>query len=139
MKLFSKSELPVWLSVTINDVDVSIGKPQLRSGESLASILAICDKLNPEALLFNCSQPEVMEDAILMASKHFAGYNAPLIGVYANAFLLADEYYGGANESIYEFLYRYGKHLDRRRGFEIPQTRIKKNNKFKTTPIFSGR
>ena len=102
LKLFSKSDLPVWLSVTINDVDVSIGKPQLRSGESLASILAICDKLNPEALLFNCSQPEVMEDAILMASKHFAGYNAPLIGVYANAFLLADEYYGGANESIYE-------------------------------------
>ena len=55
---------PVWLSVTLEDVDVTAGEPRLRSGEPLGDVLALCQSLSLDALLFNCSQPEVMEDAV---------------------------------------------------------------------------
>ena len=93
---------PVWLSVTLEDVDVTPGRPSLRSGEPLGDVLALCQTQSPDALLFNCSQPEVMEDAIVVARKHFSGNRSPLIGVYANAFPLADDKYEGANATIYQ-------------------------------------
>jgi len=102
LKIFLDTKRPVWLSVTLEDVGVVAGQPKLRSGEDLGDLLAVCDKHLPDALLFNCSQPEVMEDAIRMASQHFTGDKPPLIGVYANAFPLADENYEGANSTIHE-------------------------------------
>jgi len=102
LSVFSQTKLPVWLSVTLEDVGVVRGQPQLRSGEPLTDVLAICDTVSPEALLFNCSQPEVMEDAIRMACDYFQGNAPTLVGVYANAFPLADEKYEGANASLHE-------------------------------------
>ena len=64
---------PVWLSVTLEDVGVTVGQPRLRSGEPLGDVLALCQTQAPDALLFNCSQPEVMEDAIAAAHAHFSG------------------------------------------------------------------
>ena len=93
---------PVWLSVTLEDVDVTAGEPRLRSGEPLGDVLALCQSLSPDALLFNCSQPEVMEDAVSVAHAHFSGDSPPLIGVYANAFPLADDKYQGANATLHE-------------------------------------
>ena len=93
---------PVWLSVTLEDVGVTVGKPCLRSGEPLCEVLALCQTQAPDALLFNCSQPEIMEDAIAIAHKHFSGDSPPLIGVYANAFSLADDKYEGANTTLHE-------------------------------------
>ncbi len=92
----------VWLSVTLDDVDVTAGRPRLRSGEPLGDVLALCQTQAPDALLFNCSQPEVMEDAIAVARMHFSGNRSPLIGVYANAFPLADDKYEGANSTLYQ-------------------------------------
>ena len=93
---------PVWLSVTLEDVDVTTGEPRLRSGEPLGDVLALCQSLSPDALLFNCSQPEVMEDAVSVAHAYFYGASPPLIGVYANAFPLADDNYQGANATLHK-------------------------------------
>ena len=55
----------------------------------------------PSALLFNCSQPEVMEDAVKISANHFAEFGRPItIGVYANAFLMKNDSYKGANQDL---------------------------------------
>ena len=102
LTVFSQTKLPLWLSVTLEDVGVVAGQPRLRSGEPLTDILAVCDTMRPAALLFNCSQPEVMEDAIRLAHAHFSAASPVLIGVYANAFPLADDKYEGANAALHE-------------------------------------
>ena len=102
LTVFSQTNLPLWLSVTLEDVGVVAGQPRLRSGEPLTDILAVCDTMRPAALLFNCSQPEVMEDAIRLAHTHFSAADPVLIGVYANAFPLADDKYEGANAALHE-------------------------------------
>ena len=85
---FMPTERPVWLSVTLEDANVTVGQPKLRSGEPLGDVLALCQAKAPGALLFNCSQPEIMEDAVVVAQMQFSGDHPPLIGVYANAFPL---------------------------------------------------
>ncbi len=99
---FKPTGRTVWLSVTLEDVDVKVGQPRLRSGEPLGDVLALCQTQAPDALLFNCSQPEVMEDAIAAAHASFKDNYSPLIGVYANAFPLADDKYEGANATLHE-------------------------------------
>jgi S-methylmethionine-dependent homocysteine/selenocysteine methylase len=72
---------PLWLSFTLNDSHPAT----LRSGESIENAVAVAHKYNAKALLFNCSIPEVMEDAVQQARTALAG--APIdIGVYANGF-----------------------------------------------------
>ena len=102
LSVFGQTTLPLWLSVTLEDVGVVAGQPRLRSGEPLTDILAVCDTMRPAALLFNCSQPEVMEDAVRLARAHFSTASPVLIGVYANAFPLADDKYEGANAALHE-------------------------------------
>ena len=75
----------------------------LRSGELLADLLSSLTINMPAALLFNCSQPEVMDDAVRTVAMHIADYvNPPQIGVLANAFPLMKKDYKGANESLHE-------------------------------------
>ncbi|GIR33653.1 MAG: hypothetical protein CM15mP46_6480 [Alphaproteobacteria bacterium] len=71
MTEFKPTGRPVWLSVTLEDVGVKVGQSQLRSGEPLSDLLALCRNQPPGALLFNCSQPEVMEDAITCSACEF--------------------------------------------------------------------
>lgn len=72
---------PLWLSFTLNDD----GSAMLRSGEAIEDAVGVARKLGAKALLFNCSAPEVMEEAILRA-KIALGGEAIAIGVYANGF-----------------------------------------------------
>lgn len=73
---------PFWLSFTLED-RLEQGRARLRSGESVAAAAAEAEALGAAALLFNCSQPEVMEAALREAAAVRPGL---VLGVYANAF-----------------------------------------------------
>ncbi|MBX9886228.1 MAG: homocysteine S-methyltransferase family protein [Novosphingobium sp.] len=76
---------PLWLSFTLED-EQPTARPLLRSGESVAQAAALAAEVGAAALLFNCSQPEVMEAAV-RAARDELGPGSPIrIGVYANAF-----------------------------------------------------
>jgi S-methylmethionine-dependent homocysteine/selenocysteine methylase len=85
---------PLWLSFTLEDrigvEDVIAGKavPHLRSGETVAAAAAKAVELGASALLFNCSQAEIMEAAVKAARQSlFDSALHAAIGVYANAFV----------------------------------------------------
>lgn len=88
--LFGSEPKPLWISVTLEDAKTN-STPQLRSGEPLEQLLSsgLLDQV--DALLFNCSQPEVMLGAITL-TKQVARKDLR-IGAYANAFppIIADE------------------------------------------------
>ena len=76
---------PLWLSFTLQDEGLC-DEPCLRSGESVTLAAQAARDLGAAALLFNCSQPEVMLGAV-EAARAELGYDSPIrIGVYANAF-----------------------------------------------------
>ncbi|SRR5579871_439701 len=74
---------PLWLSFTLRDGPATRGDPRLRSGETVAAAVTASRRLGAAAVLFNCSQPDVMADAV-DAARAVPG--APPVGVYANAF-----------------------------------------------------
>lgn len=76
---------PLWLSFTLED-EQQAAEPVLRSGETVAEAARLAAEIGAAALLFNCSQPEVMEAAVRAAGAEL-GPDSPIrIGVYANAF-----------------------------------------------------
>jgi S-methylmethionine-dependent homocysteine/selenocysteine methylase len=77
--MLAGDDRPLWLSFTLNDE----GPALLRSGEGIEAAVA-------KALLFNCSAPEVMEDAVQKA-KAALGDASVEIGVYANGFAHTEE------------------------------------------------
>ena len=78
---------PLWLSFTLEDEAERRGQPRLRSGQSAADAVAAAIRLGAEAVLFNCSQPEAMGEAVVAAREVIEATRAGLkIGVYANAF-----------------------------------------------------
>jgi S-methylmethionine-dependent homocysteine/selenocysteine methylase len=79
---------PLWISFTLNDrPDAANSEPALRSGETVAEAAGWAAKNGIQALLFNCSRPEVMEPAIRTAASVFRNRGVSTgIGVYANAF-----------------------------------------------------
>jgi S-methylmethionine-dependent homocysteine/selenocysteine methylase len=79
-----QSQLPIWVSYTLRDEEGRQGPAQLRSGETVEDAVALALRHGAEAILFNCSQPEVMDAAVLAAAA--CGGAALPIGVYANAF-----------------------------------------------------
>jgi S-methylmethionine-dependent homocysteine/selenocysteine methylase len=72
---------PLWLSFTLDDTHPG-AVARLRSGESVTDAARLAQRAGATAILFNCSQPEVMADAVRAAR---AACDLP-IGVYANAF-----------------------------------------------------
>lgn len=92
--LLAGDERPLWLSFTLNDE----GAAMLRSGESIEAAAAVALELEAAALLFNCSAPEVMDEAVKRA-KTALGEAAIRIGVYANGFAHNDETVA-ANEGL---------------------------------------
>lgn len=80
---------PLWISFTLRD-DVApdtLPEPQLRSHETVKAAAELVVALGAEAMLFNCSMPEVMEAAIETANATFGSLGADVqVGVYANAF-----------------------------------------------------
>ncbi|TFW36098.1 homocysteine S-methyltransferase family protein [Pseudomonas putida] len=77
---------PFWVSFTLQDEDVD-EVPRLRSGEPVAEAIEAAVTLGVAAVLFNCSQPEVIGAAIDVARSVIERHNAEIaIGAYANAF-----------------------------------------------------
>ena len=75
------TQKPLWLSFTLDDTHPG-AIAQLRSGESVTDAARLAKRLGASAILFNCSQPEVMAAAVTAAR---AACDLA-IGVYANAF-----------------------------------------------------
>jgi S-methylmethionine-dependent homocysteine/selenocysteine methylase len=75
---------PLWVSFTLEDGEGAAAKPRLRSQEPVADAVRAALGWKAEAMLFNCSQPEVMAAALDAARA--AGAGALTLGVYANAF-----------------------------------------------------
>jgi S-methylmethionine-dependent homocysteine/selenocysteine methylase len=95
-----RTRLPVWVSYTLHDEMGRVGPAQLRSGEAVESAVASTLEAGAQAILFNCSQPEVMQAAVRSAAGTLAAHRggAVRIGVYANAFApepVSDEPYAG--------------------------------------------
>lgn len=78
---------PFWVSFTLDDSEKT-EVPKLRSGETVKQAVEAMAALNVNAILFNCSQPEIMEDALIVARTTLESLDAEGIqlGVYANAF-----------------------------------------------------
>jgi S-methylmethionine-dependent homocysteine/selenocysteine methylase len=89
---------PRWVSFTLADT-LTDGVARIRSGESIsAAVDAIGGEI--EAMLFNCSQPEVMVAAVTEAVAAL-GESSVRVGVYANAFIEVQSAPGqAANETI---------------------------------------
>ena len=108
LDMFTDCAADLWVSVTLEDADPVAGKPRLRSGESLSELLLSIEGARFDALLFNCSQPEVMNDAVAMSRAELEAFSKqhgaarPLIGAYANAFPVMDDDYEAANENIHQ-------------------------------------
>lgn len=85
--LLPKDERPLWTSFTLQD-DEATDVPCLRSGETVQSAVEKMIELGVEAILFNCSQPEVIEQAISVTQATLQAKHAEhiQIGAYANAF-----------------------------------------------------
>ncbi len=87
---------PIWLSVTLADEQHG-EPPRLRGGETVRAAAELAVGTGADALLFNCSHPEMMLDAIIEARAALPGEVE--VGVYANAFV-AEEAQLAANEVI---------------------------------------
>ncbi len=74
------------MSFTLRDEEVD-ETPRLRSGEPVAEAIEAVAKLGVAAVLFNCSQPEVIGDAVDVAQSVIRRLGQAIaIGAYANAF-----------------------------------------------------
>ena len=83
---------PLWISFTLADNRPEPSDPRLRSGEPVAEAVRAAARLGAAAVLFNCSQPEVMAPALEVARDTLAELDAAIeIGAYANAFQPKDE------------------------------------------------
>jgi S-methylmethionine-dependent homocysteine/selenocysteine methylase len=94
---------PLWISFTLADdaTELNDPVPKLRSGETVEAAARRVVALGAEALLFNCSKPEVMLRAVETASHVIAAEKATLqIGVYANA-LEGEQGDSAANEGLH--------------------------------------
>ena len=79
-------EHPFWASFTLDD-EAPADPPRLRSGESIADAVATVMDIGADALLFNCSPPEIMASALATARTALDAAGSTLrLGVYANAF-----------------------------------------------------
>jgi S-methylmethionine-dependent homocysteine/selenocysteine methylase len=86
-EILGDDERPLWVSYTLQDEGARPGDARLRSGERVDEAVHAALGWRAAAVLFNCSQPEVMGDAIDAAVDAMRSARAPArIGVYANAF-----------------------------------------------------
>jgi S-methylmethionine-dependent homocysteine/selenocysteine methylase len=95
---------PRWVSFTLDDdlapSDTRGEVAVLRSGESISDAITACGG-EIDAVLFNCSPPEVMAAAVEEAARTLSRLGSEArIGVYANAFAEIDED-SGANETLH--------------------------------------
>lgn len=75
---------PVWISYTLEDGPEDADGSALRSGESVLEACEAARSAGAEAVLFNCSTPEIMTRAIRDAKSVLP--ETVRVGVYANGF-----------------------------------------------------
>ena len=84
-KVLAKDDKPVYLSFTLQDDAEQ--SPCLRSGEPVTEAVEELLEANVDGIFFNCSIPEVIENAIKEVNKVMKHNDKPfIIGVYANSF-----------------------------------------------------
>lgn len=78
---------PFWASFTLEDSEPT-EVPILRSGETVTDAVRAMHAIGVDAILFNCSQPEIIGEAIVLTKTTLAslGNDTIQIGAYANAF-----------------------------------------------------
>jgi homocysteine S-methyltransferase len=85
--VIGRDEKPLWLSFTLSDDGTYDDVPRLRSGETVEAAITAALELEAAAVLFNCSQPEVMGAAVTVARQVIDDAHRHVeVGVYANAF-----------------------------------------------------
>ncbi|QMV16365.1 homocysteine S-methyltransferase family protein [Vibrio spartinae] len=99
---FSDQAKPVWVAFTLEDAE-PVEQPTIRSGETVAQAVQAMAEQDVQAILFNCCQPETIEDAIDVARNTLAelGKSHIQLGAYANAFA-PQKKDAAANEEIDE-------------------------------------
>ncbi|UUX51706.1 homocysteine S-methyltransferase family protein [Nisaea acidiphila] len=75
---------PLWVALTLEDGSAEDDGSRLRSGESVREACAAALSQDIDAVLFNCSTPEIMSRAIDEARRILP--ESVRIGVYANGF-----------------------------------------------------
>ncbi|MBF2719994.1 homocysteine S-methyltransferase family protein [Psychrobacter sp. NG254] len=87
LSTLDKDNKPLWVAFTLED-NMDIDVPRLRSGETVQEAVAKMADLDIEAILFNCCQPEVIDQALETAQNVLQEKDAAHIklGAYANAF-----------------------------------------------------
>ncbi len=93
VKAAVESNLPVWVSFTVDDGDGA----RLRSGESLAEAAEKVVRNGAEGLLVNCSAPEAVTTAMDVLSRFNVTY-----GGYANGFKSVDALEPGGTVDVLE-------------------------------------
>ena len=81
LDLYNK-EIPIWLSWTLKEDK----KDLLRSGESIEEAFKFAEKYNPEAYLFNCTDPNAISSGI----EVLLNLTDKPIGGYPNVFSVPD-------------------------------------------------
>ncbi|UWQ41184.1 homocysteine S-methyltransferase family protein [Leisingera aquaemixtae] len=76
------TDKPVWLAVSVKDDDGT----RLRSGEPLAALAPLVEEFQPDAVMINCSRPEVVGSGLDIIK----GFGKPF-GAYANGFTRISE------------------------------------------------
>ncbi|KIC19899.1 homocysteine S-methyltransferase family protein [Leisingera sp. ANG-Vp] len=71
------TDKPVWLAASVSDEDGTL----LRSGEPLEDLAPLIEEFQPEAVLLNCSRPEVIGSGLEIVKA----FGRPF-GAYANGF-----------------------------------------------------
>ncbi|MGY5583256.1 homocysteine S-methyltransferase family protein [Vibrio cincinnatiensis] len=87
VKALDNHNKPFWVSFTLEDSEATTS-PTLRSGQCVEEAVKQMASSGVSAILFNCCQPEVIEDA-LRVTKHTLtqlGHSNIELGAYANAF-----------------------------------------------------
>lgn len=86
----ANDDRPRWFSFTLEDGEPAAfaRPPRLRSGESIEQALKAAAEAGASAVLFNCSQAELMEGAIRRAREVVIDVTGSTfaLGVYANSF-----------------------------------------------------
>ena len=81
LDLYNK-EIPIWLSWTLKEDK----KDLLRSGESIEEAFKFAEKYNPEAYLFNCTDPNAISSGLEVLQR----LTEKPIGGYPNVFSVPD-------------------------------------------------
>jgi len=90
---------PLWIACSLRDDRLDTA-PMLRSEEPVEAAVRLAVEVGAEALLFNCSLPEVMERAVIAARETLDEMGTEMrLGVYANGFAPKPRE-GAANEVL---------------------------------------